>query len=569
MQSSRPVLSHQVIEARGGMVVAQHPEGARIGLEVLEKGGNAVDAAVTTAFAMGVLQPLMNGIGGGGLVVVRTTDGPRAIDYGMQVPAAAAPDMFELEDHLEPLTAGGHRYARRFAYPAVKNDANIKGHTSITTPGTLAGLAAALERWGTISLADAIAPAADLAEQGFRVGHHFTLMLVAKSDYFLDFPATKEIYYPDGQPIPPGGLLVQKDHANTLRRIAQEGTDVFYRGEIAEMIAGEIEQHGGSMRANDLAEYEPVVHEEPLSGSYRGAGIWAVPGACAGTTVLEILNILESFDVSRLRWGTPDFLHLVIEATKRAAVDRFTYMGDASITGAPVEVLVDKEYARERADTIDMRNATSPEAGDPWPRSGRERPADFPAPDGLSFDAGTTHLTVMDSDHNAVALTQTNVGYSGVVVPGVGVMMNDAMRWPSPLPGTVNSIAPRARSLNNMTPVILHRDGDVVAALGSSGGRRIWTAISQAIVNHLDFGMGLQVAVQAPRLHVESDDILLDGRFGDEVKSALETLGHDIEIATPDHGKAPYSEPNGIQQDRGVLRSAVYPVAKPTFAAGH
>ena len=569
MRLSQPILDHQVIEAARGMVVAQHPEGARIGVEVLQKGGNAVDAAVTTAFAMGVLQPLMNGIGGGGVMVVRTADGPAAIDYGMKVPSAATPDMFELEDRFETPSANAHRYSRRFAYPVVKDDANIKGHTSISTPGTLAGLSAALERWGTISLADAIEPAARLAEQGFRVGHHFTLMLVNGRDYFLDYPATREIYYPGEQPIPPGGMLVQKDHAHTLRRIAREGADVFSKGEIAEMICDEIGRHGGSLRACDFAEYRPIVHDEPLSGSYRGTGVWAVPGACAGTTVLEILNILECFDVGKLNWGTPDALHLVIEATRRAAVDRFTYMGDAAITGAPVDVLIDRDYAEERADTIEMSRAISPEAGDPWQRAGREKPADFPAPDGVSLDGGTTHLTVVDEHRNAVALTQTNVGFSGVVVPGVGVMMNNAMRWPSPVPGTVNSIEPGARSLNNMTPVILHRNGEVLAALGSSGGRRIWTAISQAVVNHLDFGMGLQAALQAPRLHVESDDVLLDGRFGDDVKAELERRGHRIEVVTPGYDRAPYSEPNGIQREDNALRSAVYPVAKPTFAAGY
>jgi len=558
-----------VIEASRGMAVAQHPEGARIGLEVIQKGGNAVDAAVTTAFAMGVLQPLMNGIGGGGVMVVHTGDGGGAVDYGMQVPAAATPDMFEPEDRLEPTTVDGHRYARRFAYPVVKNDANIKGHTSVSTPGTLAGLAAALERWGTITLADAIEPAARLAENGFKVGYHFTLMLVNKRDYFLDYPATREIYYPDGYPMPVGGVLVQKDHARTLRRIANEGPDVFYKGEYAEMICEEIARHGGRLRASDFADYQPIVHSQPLAGSYRGIGVWAVPGACAGTTVLEILNVLECFGVEKLGWGTPDALHLVIEATKRAAVDRFTYMGDEAITGVPIAVLADKDFARERAATIDMSEAAAPEAGDPWPRSGREKPADFPAPDGTSLDGGTTHLTVVDEHRNAVALTQTNVGFSGVVVPGVGVMMNNAMRWPSPVPATVNSIAPRARSLNNMTPVILHRDGELHAALGASGGRRIWTAVSQAVVNHVDFGMGLQAALQVPRLHVESDDVMLDGRFGDAVRAELERRGHRIEVATPGYAHAPYSEPNGVQREGRVLRSAVYPVAKPTFAAGY
>lgn len=569
MEISRPILSHQVIEVARGMTVAQHPLAAQIGVEVLEKGGNAMDAAVTTAFAVGVLQPLSSGIGGGGAMVVLMPDGPSVIDYGLQLPAGASPDMFELEDQLEEPAIDAHRYTCRFAYRAVKDNANIKGHTSITTPGTVAGLSAALEKWGTISLADAIEPAAKLAEEGFKVGHHFTLMLTGRRDYFLDYPATKEIYYPGGYPIPPGGVLVQKDYARTLRRIATDGPDVFYRGEIAQMIDEEISSHGGSLRAVDLNEYEPLFYDEPLSGSYRDTGIWAVPGAYAGTTVLEILNILECFEVGLMRWGTAGSMHLIIEATKRAAVDRFTYMGDAKITGSPVEVLSHKDYAPSRANTIDLAQAVEAEAGDPWQLAGRERPADFPAPDGVSMDGGTTHLTVVDENRNAVALTQTNVGFSGVVVPGVGAMMNNGMRWPSPVPGTVNSIAPRARSLNNMCPVILHNNGSLRAALGSSGGRRIWSAISQSIVNHVDFSMGLQAALQAPRLHVESDDVMLDGRFGDAIRAELERRGHRIDMVTPDYSAAHYSEPNGIEVRGNSLRSAVYPVAKPTFAAGY
>ena len=235
-----------------------------------------------------------------------------------------------------------------------------------------------------------------------------------------------------------------------------------------------------------------------------------------------------------------------------------------------------KAYARERAAELSMGVASTPEPGDPWPHLGREQPADFPAPAGVTQDSGTTHLTVVDRDRNAVSLTQTNVGFSGVVNPGVGVMMNNAMRWPDTLPGTINSIAPRARSLHNMTPLILHRDGRLVAALGASGGRRIWTALTQAIVNYIDFEMSLQEAIQSPRMHAESDDVLLDGRFPDEVRAELERRGHRIELATPSNDHVPFATPNGVSHGRPYngeqptsLRCAVSPALTPAAAAGY
>ena len=574
---SRPVLAHETIEAINGMVVAQHHIASEIGLDVLKRGGNAVDAAVTTALAVGVLLPFKSGIGGGGVVILRRSEGSsEVIDYGMQGAAANSPYMFDLLDDHEPPSEGTHRYSRRYSSPLVRDDANIKGYKSISTPGTVAGLSLALERWGTIDLADAIAPAVDLAETGFRVGLDFTLALVNGRDYLHAIPASRALYYPDGYPIEPGSTFVQKDYAHTLRQIASKGADAFYRGEIAQMICGDIEDNGGTLRIADFAEYKPIFHNDALNGSYRGFGILAVPGPTAGPTVLEILNILENFETSSRRFGSADLLHLIIEATKLAGVDRFTYMGDPDITGAPIDALSVKAYGRERAaELVEQGGASYPEPGNPWPYSGKNRPLHFPGPAGVAQDSGTTHLTVVDRDRNAVSLTQTNVGYSGVVNPGVGVMMNNAMRWPDPMPGTINSIAPRARSLHNMTPLILHRDGRLVAALGASGGRRIWTALTQAIVNHIDFDMPLKAAIEAPRMHAESDNVLLDRRFPDAVKVELERLGHRIELTSPSNDTFPFSTPNGISNGeprsagkRRSLKSAVSP-SMTSAAAGY
>ena len=568
MQISRPVLAHEVLRVTGGMVVAQDRLGARIGAEVLQRGGNAVDAAVTTAFAMGVLQPLMNGVGGGGLLVAGFASGERgSVDFGMRAAGAARPDMYELEGGTDRPEAGGLRFSRGYAWPLVKDRANLHGHAAIAVPGTAAGLAAALDRWGTMSLDQALLPAIRLARAGFPVGHHFVLALVNGREVMWRHPATRETYYPGGHPIPVGGTLVQSDHARTLELIARHGPDGFYRGEVAERIDEEMAANGGTIRRADLAAYRPFVHDTVLEGRYRGTELLAVPGPNAGTAVVEVLNILQHFDLAPHGWGSVEALHLVIEAIRRAAVDRYSYLGDHP--DAPFDILPEPGYAETRARTISPGEAGPPVAGDPWAYQGVCRPTNLPAPAGVSMDGGTTHISVVDADRNAVGLTQTNMSYSGVIVPGVGVMMNNAMTWFYPGPGTVNSIVPGGRGMNNMTPLILVRGGRLHAVLGASGGRRIWSALIQGCVNHLDFGMGLQDAVQAPRLHVESDQVLLDGRFGAEVRAGLEKLGHEVTVATPYYDRSPYAEPNGVQVVGDELHSAVYPVAKPTHAAGY
>ncbi len=571
--SSRPVLAHEPVSASNGMVVAQHPLAAEAGIEVLEKGGNAVDAAVTTAFAVGVTQPLMNGIGGGGVMIVHMADGSGgAVDYGMRAPGAATADMYEL-DGREDHGASSRRFSLGFSWPRVRDNANLDGHASIAVPGTLAGLATALAEWGTIDLADALAPAIELAEKGFPVGHHFTLALVAGRKLFARFPGTAPIYLPGGQPMSVGERFVQADHARTLKQIAAGGVDAFYRGEPAQRIADDVSANGGRLSTDDFARYRPDVHRADVHTRmvetvYRGVTVACVPGLNASPTLIEILNILQQFDLARYEYGSADVLHLVIEAVKLAAADRFTYLGDCAPRGGPIDALIDPDYAAGRYASVDLTRAGDVRAGDPWTATGMTLPDGFPAPAGIAPDRGTTTLTTADASGSVVALTQTNHGFSGVVTSGVGVMMNNGMGWFYPAPGTVNSITSYGRGLHNMTPVLLLEDGRLRAAMGSSGGRRIWTAILQSIVNHVDFGMALQDAVEAPRGHVETDDVLIDGRFSQEVRDELARRGHSLVTATPGYDSAPYSEPNGIEMRDGRYWSAVYPVCKPTVALG-
>jgi gamma-glutamyltranspeptidase/glutathione hydrolase len=472
--------------------------------------------------------------------------------------------MYELEDQLD---AQGP--SRRFSWAKVKNNANTEGYTSIAIPGTVAGLTTALEKWGTIDLDQAVAPAIKLAREGFPLSRTTALAMTEKHALLSRFETTASIYLNNGSPLSVGSHFVQPDHADTLERLGRVGASDMYGGETGARIAEDVEANGGYLRLSDLKQYKAIVHEQPLLGTYRGLGISGVTGPCAGPTVFEILNILSNFDLVEMGHGSADFVHTMIEATKLAAADRFSFMGDPAVYGFPIDVLADPEYAASRANQIDSRNATEYLAGDPWVFAGSDRPRGFPTQAGAAPDDGTTSLTTADKHGNMVALTQTNLAFSGVVNPGVGVMMNDAMGWSAPMPGTVNSIAPFARALNNMTPIVLHDDGHAVIAIGGSGGRRIWPAVVQAIVNRVDFGIGLQEALEQPRIHVESDDPVVDPRFGDDVIRELKRRGHKVELPPKEFTLWPFSEPNGITSEKGILKSGINPQTKPTHAAGY
>ena len=568
MRASRTVLAAEPAVASGGMVVAQHQLGALAGLEVLARGGNAVDAAVTTAFTMGVVQPLMNGIGGGGQMIIRDPSGEfSSVDYGMVAPQGASDDMYKLSGEREPMGAATMRVSSRYTWPVVEGRANLTGHSSVAVPGTVAGLSAALEKWGTMDLKDALAPAIKLARDGFPIGHHFALSLVAGRRNFLEYEDATPIFYPNGQPLATGERLIQSDYARTLELIASGGPEAFYNGEPAQRIAEDMAAHGAVLSAQDFADYRAVVDTAVVSTSYRDHEIYGVGGPGAAPTLIEILNILSNFDIRLLGYGTTDSLHIIAEATKLAAVDRFTWLGDAAPDGGPVAALIDPEYAAKRAAEIG-RSASLVEPGDPWGHLGKSVDPNHSAPAGLGPDDGTTHLTVVDANGAAVSLTQTLHGYSGIVIPGVGAMLNNGMGWFYPGPGTVNSVSPEGRGVHNMAPVIIEQEGQLKAALGASGGRRIWTAVLQTIIHMIDFDMPLQEAIQTPRIHVESDAILVDGRFDTEVIDGMKRNGHEVITTTPRYDSAPFSEPNGIAVTDVGLESGLSPVAKPTVALG-
>jgi len=529
--------------AENGMVASKHPLIGEAGVDIMRKGGNAVDAAVAAAFVDCVVEPMMNGIGGEGVMAIHLETGENVVvDYVGRPAQSSTPDMYDLDPEAERPGWG---------WVAVKDDANMVGHRACTTPGTVAGLTAALERYGTMSLGEVMEPAIRIAGDGFVVGWWTAASIFQRMRLFWRFPEWRRIYLHDGQfpYLPhrkgaraPRQLLVNRDLARSLRSIAEEGPDAFYRGWIAEAIADEIEGNGGLITLEDLAAYEPIIHE-PKPGSYRGNAVVYDP-THAGTTLMEMLNILEGYDLAESGFGTPETVHLLAEAIGLAYADRFKYMGDPGYVDIPQKALVSKEYAEEQRQSIDPERAAAMEAGDPWPHE----------------PECTTALAVADGAGNLVAVNQTlvNAFGCGVVIPGTGIVMNNAMYGLNPEPGHANSIDGRKRRIQNVCPTILLRDGEPYMALGAPGGRAIQVSLVHVIVNVVDHGMGIQEAIEAPRVMRETSTVYMDNRLPVEVRDALIGMGHDV--AWIDQELYSWARPVGVLVDpeTGLIHGGVH-----------
>ena len=499
-----PAQASSPVEAKNGMVAAAHPLASQVGVEILKKGGNAVDAAVATAFALGVVEPNASGLGGGGFLLVYNakTKGVTAIDYREMAPLKATPDMYQL-------TPDGK----------VVDKETTVGHKAVAIPGTLAGLTLALKQHGTMSLKEVMAPAIRIAEEGYIVSKTLNGMMKDNFDKLTKYPAAAAVYLKDGLPYEVGDKLVLKDLAKSYRLIAEKGPDVFYKGEIADAIEKEMKASGkGLIRKQDLAAYKPAIRT-PVRGTYRGYEIISMsPPSSGGTHVIEILNILEGYNMTQLGFQTPASLHVMAEAMKRAFADRAKYMADTDFVRVPVAGLISKKYAEG------LRKGISMEA------VGSKIPAGNPLP--FVGSGGTSHLSVIDKQGNIVALTQTiNFFFgSGVLVPGTGIMLNDEMDDFNPQPGTSNSVEPKKRPLSSMTPTIMLKNGKPFLSVGSPGATRIISALTQIIVNVVDFRMNIQDAIDAPRIHCMTGDIFMESRIPKEVQDALTAKGHKLNV---------------------------------------
>ncbi len=512
-----------------GMVVAAERHAAQAGLAMLLAGGNAIDAAVATSFALGVTEPYHSGLGGGGFLLIRLANGEViALDARETAPAAASRDMF---------VASG-----------VAKDASRTGPLAVATPGMLAGLALALERYGTKSLAEVMAPAIALASGGFPISLRHARVLEAWKAMGLAerFPETAAIQLPPaGVAIAPGWKLVQPELAATLRRIARGGPAEFYKGALAAAIAAEVQRRGGVLSESDLAGYTPVVRP-PLRGDYRGFEVISFPPpSSGGVALIQMLNILEGFELRQLGAGSSASIHRIAESMKLAFADRAAYLGDPDFVAVPTEQLIAKDYAAKlRAQILPSRWHRAP-----WTWGQDEVAIRVPGP-GLGAlplsQGGTTHLSVTDAAGNAVATTQTvNLLFgSGITVPGTGIVLNDemddfsvAMNQPNAfglvdVNGT-NAVAPGRRPLSSMTPTLVLENGKVRIVAGSPGGPRIITTVLLALLNMIDFGMDPSEAIAAPRFHHQwvPDELSIEAGIPADVQDGLRRRGHTVKVA--------------------------------------
>ncbi len=508
--------SRPAARARHSMVAGPEPLAVAEGRRVLSEGGNAVDAAVTMGFVLAVTYPQAGNIGGGGYMLIRKADGTSVvIDYREVAPGRAARDMF-LDPNGEVIPG-----ASRSTYLAAG------------VPGTVAGLALALQRHGTITLRRALEPAIRLARDGFIIDRGLGDALRAGQKRLQEYPAARTIFFKDGGPLQEGDRLVQKDLAATLEAIARGGAGAFYEGKIAARIASDMEAHGGLVTREDLAGYRPL-EKTPLSGIYRSWEIVSVPpSSSGGVALLEILHMIEPFDLEAMGHNSSAYIHVVAEAMKRAFADRARWLGDPAFASVPLSGLLSPDYASRMMRNFDPGRAT------PAPDAGPGDP--------LAFEkTSTTHFSVLDASGGMVANTYTlNAWFGcGAVVDGLGFLLNNEMDDFSIRPGEpnmyglvggqANSIAPGKRMLSSMAPtLVLKRDASgterPVMVLGSPGGPTIITSVLQTMLNVLDFGMELQAAVDAPRFHHqwEPDKLFLEqGGFPADVKEALAGRGH-------------------------------------------
>jgi gamma-glutamyltranspeptidase / glutathione hydrolase len=501
------------VAAEHGMVVAQEKIAARIGADVLRRGGNAVDAAVATGFAMAVTYPRAGNIGGGGFMVIHLREGNLdvAIDYRETAPTATRPDIFLGPDGKPD--------------PAKSRDSAL----GIGVPGTVAGLALALAKYGSgqFTLAELLKPSIELARDGIVLEDDMADTLPANYRRLARWPASAKMFSRgDGIPLHEGDRLVQTDLAATLSAIAEQGPRGFYRGPVAEKIAKAVIDAGGIMTPDDLKSYSAVIRE-PVRGSYRGYDVVSMPlPSSGGTVLLEMLNILEGFAMSDMKQGSVASLHVMIEAMKRAYADRARYLGDPTFVNAPIATLIAKDYAAKQRASIDLDHAT--------PATDVFSPA--PPHEG----GNTTHYSVVDSRGNAVSNTYTlNFPYGvGLVAAGTGVLLNNELDDFTAAPGASNAFGlvgyeanlpgPGKRPLSSMSPTIVLKDGKPVLVTGSPGGSRIISTVLQVIVNVLDYHMDVAAAVAAPRLHHQwlPDEVRIEHGFAEDTLAGLRAKGH-------------------------------------------
>lgn len=548
------IIGKREATAQRGMVTAMHPLAARTGANALRDGGNAVDAAVATAFSIGVVEPFMSGLGGVCCMVGFDAESGQTwtIDGSTTAPSGARADMFEI---LESESVAG-----MYGWPATRDDEHNTGYRSACVPGTPAALLMALERFGSLPRQRVLEPAIRFAADGVDLDWYVASTTAFAAARLRPFLSTMAVFFhADGSPYRPfvGGetedRFKQPDLARSLQLISDGGADAYYRGEIARAVVAFLQSHGGIIQESDMAGYQPRFRSGGLVNSYRGHILIGIPETAGCMTAYEALNILENFDISRVRPGSANAYHLLAESQRRAFVDRFEHLADPEFAPVPWDCLMSKDYARSLAAGIDEARATPTiSAGDPWAFQPQAEIGSVNVRRSVGPDSTcTTHITVIDEHRNMVALTSTlGAAFgSGVVVEGTGILLNNGMTWFDPVPGHINSIAPGKRTLIAPTPTLVFKDMQPWFALGAPGGRKIMSAVMQSIVNVVDFGMGIQDAVTFPRVHCESETLYADSRINPDVLEELRARGHTVEVRDEIFNGQQFARPNGILID--------------------
>lgn len=537
------------VYAKNGMVASVNSIATRVGVDVLERGGNAVDAAVAVGYVLAVTHPQAGNIGGGGFMLLRTKDGKTtAIDFREMAPSKASRDMF--------LDEKGNADSKK----------SLTSHLASGVPGTVAGFAMATEKYGTMPMSDLIQPALALAKDGFPVNQTLADDLVQYGrEVLLNNDHSRAIFFKSGDvPWSKGEILIQTDLAASLDLIAKQGVDAFYKGPIADQIANEMEKNGGLITKADLAAYK-AVERQPVSGTYRGYEVYSMPApSSGGIHIIQILNILENFDLKLMGQNSADAIHVMSEAMKFAYADRSEYLGDPDFVTVPVGALTSKEYAKSLAAKIDMNKA---------------RPSSEIRPGKLApYESDqTTHYSVVDSQGNAVAVTytlNTNFG-SGIVAGSSGILLNNQMDDFSAKPGVpnvygliggeANAVQAGKRPLSSMSPTIVTKDGQVFLVTGSPGGSRIITTVLQIVLNTLEFNMNIAEATNAPRIHHQwlPEEIRIEKGISPDTIRLLEKKGHKVSV------KPTMGSTQSIVVTPEGLFGAADPRTKDALAAGY
>ncbi|MBD2209538.1 gamma-glutamyltransferase [Nostoc linckia FACHB-104] len=537
------------LRSKQGMVVSAHPLASDAGISMLRKGGNAVDAAVATTLAISVVEPFSAGIGGGGFLLMHSqkTGEMKALDFRERAPIKATKNLY--------LDAQGN----------VRPNASVNGYLAVATPGTVAGMYEVHRRYGKLPWREVVKPAIALAKDGFILSPLLTYRslpaLANRKQVILSNPAAREIFTRNGEYYQPGERLVQRDLAKTLEAIAQNPQS-FYTGNIAQAIAADMAKNGGLITLADLKAYKPI-WRTPICGNFRQAKICSMPPpSSGGVHLLQILNIIGDSSLKSWGWHHPDALHLLTEAMKIAYADRSQYLGDPDFVKVPIQQLISTAYAKKRRQEINMEVAKPATEVKPVDQKTLQQFSQA-LPLGLmqlsnpkfkirnpklSESPETSHLTVVDAQHNAVSLTFTiNLGFgAGVVTPGTGIVLNNEMDDFAAAPGVpnafglvgneANAIAPRKTPLSSMTPTIVTENGQLRMAVGAPGGSTIITQVLQVILNVLEYGMDAGAAVSAPRIHHQwlPDELRIEPWGLDAVTlQELRRRGHNIKERTP------------------------------------